>query len=197
MDLRIKRTRKFIREAFFELIHEKGFDPVTVGEITERAMINRSTFYRHYREKYDLAEKCLDEPFNALLEQIDQMEEKGEVIEGEPPKNFLLLFRHIEQNADQYRELFGRNGISIFISRLRWYILQLLRYRLRDAQWSQGEGQLPQSMFEEYLAGAYIGVIQWWLENLDDHPAEKVALWLYKLVVRGTDDALGLGERAS
>ena len=192
MDLRVKRTRKFIRESFFELIREKGFDTLTVGEITERSMINWSTFYRHYKDKYDLAERCLDEPLKELLEQLDQIEQKGESWNGEIPKSFLILFRHIEENADLYRKLFGRNGISIFISRLHGYILQILRHRLRGVQWSQHEGKVPQELFEEYLTGAYIGVIQWWLENLSDYPVEKVALWLYQLVVRGTDAALGL-----
>ena len=191
MDLRIKRTRKFIREAFFELIREKGFDALTVGEITERSMINRSTFYRHYQDKYDLAEKCLDEPFEELLGQLDKTEKEEETGEGGIHSNFLLLFRHIEENADLYRDLFGKNGISIFISRLRGYILQILRHRLRDVEWNQRVGLVPLDMFEEYLAGAYIGVVQWWLENTSDHSAEVVAGWLYELVVQGTDAALG------
>jgi AcrR family transcriptional regulator len=194
MDLRIKRTRKFIREAFFELIREKGFDALTVGEITERSMINRSTFYRHYQDKYDLAEKCLDEPFEELLGQLDKTEKEEETGEGGIPSNFLLLFRHIEENADLYRDLFGKNGVSIFISRLRGYILQILRHRLRDVEWNQRAGLVPLDMFEEYLAGAYIGVVQWWLENISDHSAEKVAGWLYELVVQGTDAALGFQQ---
>jgi len=193
MDLRIKRTRLFIREAFFNLILEKGFDSVTVVDIAERAIINRSTFYRHYQDKYDLAKKCLDEPFNALLEQLDQMESKQDLSDSNPPKTFLLLFEHIEQNAELYRELFGRNGTAMFVSCLRGYIIQLLRHRLRDVPWSGREGLVPLDMFEEYLAGAYIGVIQWWLENLENYPAQKVALCLYRLVVQGTDSALGFG----
>jgi len=197
MDLRIKRTRLFIREAFFNLVREKGFGSVTVRDIAERAIINRSTFYRHYKDKYDLAEKCLDEPFNTLLEQLDQMERKQDISDSDPPKTFLMLFEHIEQNAELYQELFGRNGTAMFVSRLRGYIIQLLRHRLQDVPWSGREGLVPLEMFEEYLAGAYIGVIQWWLENLENYPAQKVALWLYRLVVQGTDSALGFGRMES
>jgi len=131
MDLREKRTRKLIREAFFELMQENGFETLSVQDITERAMINRSTFYRHYQDKYDLARKCLDEPFTALLEQMDAIESPQELQEGQPPKNFLILFEHVQQNAELYSLLFGRSGISIFISRLREYVLQLLRFRLQ------------------------------------------------------------------
>src|SRR6516162_8640216 len=51
-DLRIRRTHHFLQEAMIELITEKGFEAITVGDIAERAMINRATFYRHYQDKY-------------------------------------------------------------------------------------------------------------------------------------------------
>lgn len=191
MDLRIKRTRLFIRNAFFDLIREKGFEAVTIGDITERAMINRSTFYRHYRDKFDLAEKCLDEPFNALLKEMETLKEAPGDPNSQAPPNFVLVLGHIEENVDLYRMLFGRNGITVFIARLRDYILKLLRYRLRDVTRDDMDGMIPLDMFEEYLAGAYIGTIQWWLDQMETYSAQEVALWLYQLVVQGTDTALG------
>src|ERR1700690_4310369 len=59
-DLRVRRTHKMIREAFFALVQEKGFDAVTIQAIVDRAMVNRATFYRHYQDKYDLANRCVD-----------------------------------------------------------------------------------------------------------------------------------------
>jgi len=192
MDLRERRTRKLIREAFFELMREKGFETLSVQDITERAMVNRSTFYRHYQDKYDLARKCLDEPFSALLEQMDMIEPAQELAEGQPPRNFLILFEHIQQNADLYSLLFGRSGISMFISRLREYVLQLLRFRLQASLGAGWQGQMPREMFEEYLAGAYIGVMQWWLDNPQAYTPRQVAYWLYQLVVQGTSAALAV-----
>ncbi len=49
-DLRVLRTRKTIKEAFVELMEEKGFDAITVKDITTRAGINRGTFYAHYQD---------------------------------------------------------------------------------------------------------------------------------------------------
>ena len=195
MDLRIKRTRKFIREAFFNLLLEKGFPTITVGDITERAMVNRSTFYRHYADKYDLAEKCLDVPFTQLLGQIQDDDGREDLPPGAPPHNFLLLFRHIEENANLYRALFGKNGVSIFKSRLRTFILEILRVRLRDVKWEERVSGLPQEMFEEYLTGAYMGVIQWWLENIKAYSAETVAFWVYALAAKGAEAALTLPEK--
>jgi len=60
-DLRIRRTKKSIRDAFFELIDENGFDSVTVKDITDRALISRNTFYLHYEDKFDLLNKISNE----------------------------------------------------------------------------------------------------------------------------------------
>jgi AcrR family transcriptional regulator len=43
-DLRVRRTQMLLREAFIALIEERGFDAITVGDIAERAMVNRTTF---------------------------------------------------------------------------------------------------------------------------------------------------------
>lgn len=56
-DIRTKRTHQQIRDALIDLISEKHFDNITVGDITNRAMINRSTFYRYYQDKYDVVLK--------------------------------------------------------------------------------------------------------------------------------------------
>jgi AcrR family transcriptional regulator len=60
-DLRIRRTKKLLQEAMIALTVEKGFSNISVRDITERAMVNRSTFYRHYLDKYDLLDQYLNE----------------------------------------------------------------------------------------------------------------------------------------
>lgn len=55
-DLRIVKTEKNIKASFIQLINEKSFDSLTVQDILDRALINRSTFYKHYTDKYNLAE---------------------------------------------------------------------------------------------------------------------------------------------
>lgn len=54
MDPRIIKTRKAILEAFGELMLEKTFRKITIGDITERAIVNRATFYAHFENKEDL-----------------------------------------------------------------------------------------------------------------------------------------------
>jgi len=58
-NLRIKRTHKLLRTALMDLIEERAFDALTVGEIAERAMVSRAGFYRYYQDKYELVEQTL------------------------------------------------------------------------------------------------------------------------------------------
>lgn len=67
-DPRIRRTRGYIQGAFRELLNEKGFKSITVREITERAEVNRATFYAHYADKYDLLNITLEAIFQEELE---------------------------------------------------------------------------------------------------------------------------------
>ena len=69
-DLRIQRTRKLLQEAFIALTVEKGFAAITVRDITQRARVNRSTFYRHYLDKYDLLEQYMNELYALTSEEF-------------------------------------------------------------------------------------------------------------------------------
>ncbi len=68
IDPRVKRTRRLIQEAFQQLLAEKGFRAITVQDITERAEINRATFYAHYSDKYALLEESIRLAFRNELE---------------------------------------------------------------------------------------------------------------------------------
>ena len=53
-DRRVRRTKQLIKQSLIELMHEKPFKDITVKDITERADLNRGTFYLHYVDIYDL-----------------------------------------------------------------------------------------------------------------------------------------------
>src|SRR3712207_5374764 len=67
VDPRVKRTRELIVKAFNELVAEKGHTGLTVQEITERATINRATFYAHFTDQYELFDHAISEAFGEEL----------------------------------------------------------------------------------------------------------------------------------
>lgn len=70
-DLRVIKTQENIRDSFLACLEEYGFLDMTVKNITERARINRSTFYKHYADKYDLRDKYVDEVIADFVENLD------------------------------------------------------------------------------------------------------------------------------
>src|SRR5699024_9614754 len=63
IDRRISRTKKRLRESLTTLMQEKPVQSITVREIAELADINRSTFYLHYQDVYDMVTQIQDDMF--------------------------------------------------------------------------------------------------------------------------------------
>ncbi|MEG3033453.1 MAG: TetR/AcrR family transcriptional regulator, partial [Enterococcus sp.] len=74
IDLRVKRTNKMIIEAFIQLVEKNGFEQVTVQDIADEAMINRATFYAHYKDKQDLYETIFDYALTAFTSVLNPTE---------------------------------------------------------------------------------------------------------------------------
>jgi AcrR family transcriptional regulator len=66
-DRRIRRTRQALQRAFIEVVREKGFTATSIQDITERANVNRGTFYLHFADKYMLMDTFIREDFQRLL----------------------------------------------------------------------------------------------------------------------------------
>ena len=67
VDPRVKRTRHLLQQAFWELMHEKGFSAISIQNIAERATLNRATFYLHFDDKYQLLDSIVQEQFQQMV----------------------------------------------------------------------------------------------------------------------------------
>src|SRR5215469_11325891 len=67
VDPRVKRTRKLLQQAFLELFKEKSFSSISIQDITERATVNRATFYAHFADKYELLDSIIREQFQQAV----------------------------------------------------------------------------------------------------------------------------------
>ncbi|AIQ30109.1 hypothetical protein P40081_19560 [Paenibacillus sp. FSL P4-0081] len=68
-NIRTTRTRESIFESLFELMEEKDFDKITIQNLTERAQINRATFYAHFQDKYELLDEIIKKSAEELIQQ--------------------------------------------------------------------------------------------------------------------------------
>ena len=196
-DLRIRRTRKLLQKALLEAASEKGFAHITVRDITERAMVNRATFYRHYQDKYDLLEQYIRE----LSEFIDwdagesSVNSLGAQLEDMPHPGLVNLLRHMQAHADFYRVMLGKQGDPAFCGQaFRSHIEEGYRKILASHAPPSDPTRPPVDLIVSYLLTAGIGAIVWWLEN--DQPAlpEQMATWLYQLSKACISVSLGSGS---
>ncbi len=196
-DLRIRRTHKFLQEAMIELIAEKSFDAITVGDIAERAMINRATFYRHYQDKYDLVAKIFEETTNHLVENTKPFHKDTDQVDTKnPPEIWIQFFEHITEYARLYRAMLGKNGSSWFAARMREHIVKLMLENER--RWQQQmkpsrpvDPAMPQELPGMQLSHVLIGTIVWWLESETSATPRQMATWFYRFAFYGYLSALG------
>jgi len=111
-DARVRYTKKVLRESLLRCLEEKPIQKVTVREVCERAELNRATFYKHYRDCYELLEQIenelLDE-FRASLVRPDLFDVTRLV--GS-------IFDVIDKNADFYRLLTEQRRDDLFLRKM-------------------------------------------------------------------------------
>jgi AcrR family transcriptional regulator len=180
-DLRVQRTRKLLQRALFELAVEKGFAAVTVRDIAKRAMVNRSTFYRHYLDKYELLNQYLDE-LQALVSEAALLAENASQRASESvPAGLLVLVKHVQEYADFYRAMLGQNGDQIFTHRFRQMSEKRYRYLFSRFGDTPDLSAPPLDLKLNYISCAAVGAILWWLEHDQPSTAEQLAIWLGQL----------------
>lgn len=104
------RSRRMIREAFKELLHEKKFEKITVTDIVNRADLNRSTFYAHYPDVQGLVDEMLDDVVTRSIQLVSGMEFRQ--IYTDPMPFLQGLTSIATENTDIYRIL-GRSDFAL------------------------------------------------------------------------------------
>src|SRR5215813_5825557 len=122
-DPRVIRTRQMLRDALIALILQKGFDNISIQDITDQAGLRRATFYMHYKDKEELLRAILRETFDELVFQIDKLKLQHLTPEAGYKVN-LVIFKHAQENADLYRSILGGHGATTLINYTREYLAQ-------------------------------------------------------------------------
>lgn len=190
-DLRIRRTRKMLQQAMIDLTVEIGFQAITVRDLTERAMCNRSTFYRHYLDKFDLLNQFMEEALALTRKGDEEMERNPSA--HELPGGLMALLDHIQENAAFYCVMFGEKGDAAFTQRFRENVAERFRYLITKQDIKYDPAGPPRELRINYVAYAGIGVIAWWLNNGMPCSPEQLARWIGSL----STVASGLASRKS
>ena len=177
IDLRVKRTDKLILDTFMNLLKEKSFDDIRISDICNGAMIHRTTFYKHFEDKYNLLSYALKNIINGF--EIKSLDFYNNTVSR---KFYINLFKsflqHIENNRKIY--LVGlRNLKSDFlINNFKRIIVTSIKYRLEDNNKHGANFTIPIPVLAELYYATMIGLGIWWLQNDADISIDETISYL-------------------
>lgn len=203
VDRRVRKTRKALREAMQVLMSEKGYDQVTIGELTERADIGRTTFYLHYSAKQDLLLEQFDELLGQLVKQLSQVPlsswtQQGGVLPVEefPGRPICMIFQHAADNEEIYRLVLHGEGVDQASQRLQEMMTKAVTSFL-DPKLGDGSEKfslpIPVELFGNYFAGALLAMIKWWLDEDIPYTSEEMEAIFFQMFLPGASQVIGLG----
>jgi AcrR family transcriptional regulator len=181
-DRRKQRTRALLREALIALILEKGYDAVTVQDITDRANLGRATFYLHYKGgKDELLLSMMEDIQSKVAQQSGPISKDDFTVHGQPSSTF--AFKYAEENADFFRAVLG-GGVASNLTRYRKSSAAEIQTQIEPAL-DATENHIPVEIIANYIAGALNTLIIWWLENNRPYAAEEMARIFHQLLMTG------------
>ena len=174
-DRRVKRTKKAISDAVWSLMQEKNFEDLSVNDICDRAEISRTTFYYYYVDKYDWLEKVIGAmsrahfPIIGINDRDQQHFTELMTITHQNVADNLMYYATLNKNATQNR---------VFYDRLQNILIDVSRERLS----SMGAPlSVEDDLKMHFLISAFLGVLQWWLQNDLPVPPKQLAELVYSI----------------
>lgn len=155
VDRRVQRTRRLLQDALVATVIEKGYEAATVQDIIDRANVGRATFYAHFADKQTLLTSRMEDLRTLLLAQ--QRESQGKLAFS------LLMLEHARDHLAMYRAIVGHESGAFIIQRIHGIIAELARQDIRAL--AANEGPQRQQLVIEFVAGAFMAVLTWWLDQ--------------------------------
>jgi AcrR family transcriptional regulator len=164
-DPRSIRTRSQLRDALMKLVAEKQFASLSIQDVTREAGLNRTTFYLHYSGLHELLEDCAQTLFKQLRADIYSKKFIG--FFGDPTvlvPYIESVFRHLEQHAQFYRAMLGRQGDPLFRGLYQEFLSELI-FEPITGQSSIDDSNPQLAMNLRFFSAGFTGVAAWWLEK--------------------------------
>ena len=187
MDRRQKKTRESIFNAFTELLSQKHYNQITVGEIIEKADIGRATFYAHFETKDFLLKALCEELFFHIF---DATEESGKthrhIFNCDAPSSVTLhLLQHLQKNDNKILDLLACENNELFL----WYFKENLKDLIKNHPHLFG-GEKPREIPDDYwinhISATFVETIRWWLHNGMKESPQTLADYFH-IAVHGED----------
>lgn len=173
-DLRVRRTRKLLWEALMSLLGEpdRMFESITVGEICERAMVHRTTFYKHFEDKFHL----LCSGFEELNEELAALDVEQRL---KHPMQLLERLGHQRQFSAIMKSASDSDSVKSLIQRVG---AGYMKNDLKELERRDGPFPVPVEIIAEFYASAITGLTAWWLDHGSGIPGETMDRYVGELL---------------
>ncbi len=190
-DRRAQRTRELLQKALIELIGEREYDTLTIQDIVDRANVGRTTFYQHYNSKDDLFMSCHETIIGELHLGALHPLSREELLSLELPAEMGSAYQHLEEGRALLYPIFHGKDSALILRQIRDRSAREIEMNLRSV-FTEADSAVPLDMLANYLAGAQIALMQWWLEKRRSHGANTLALLLHRMQRAAIHEAFGL-----
>lgn len=193
-DLRVIRTRKMIVDAFLSLVNQKGYEAVTIQDIADTAMINRATFYAHFKDKPDLYDFVMEYAVENLSVILDANKlNKSQFIHIKSiEKTLTTIFVLIKEKQNFFMMLTEGSSSELFRRKISDVLSTMYEETFSKLKITENEIEVPISFIIEYMTSIFIGTVHWWVTTDSDFEPEHMARLVIKLVGNGHLTVLGI-----
>ena len=187
MDLRVKRTQKMIVEAFMKLVAEKGYDAVSVQDIADEAMINRATFYAHFKDKQDLYDSIFDFAINKIGIFFDpELLVRGNKIQVKRIETVLTqIYEAVYSQKDFYIVLLTGSSSETFRKKVAKLMYERYIDIFKRLKITENEMEIPIDFIIDYMTSIYMSTLFWWITHDSEMTANQLAKLVIKLIGNG------------
>jgi AcrR family transcriptional regulator len=181
-DRRSLRSQRLLGAALVALMQEKRYVDITVQDILDRADVGRSTFYAHYQDKEDLLISSLESVLEQSIHHLDQGSD------GQVMLSTAEFFRHVQANRDLYKAMLWGRGMDVLFDKGLSMLSQKIESHLQAIPAQAPAVPIP--VIASFLAGSFLTLLKWWVENKLPCSPEQMEAMYQRLVMPGTLAAL-------
>lgn len=179
-DLRIIKTKNLLYTTLINLLKDYTFEEIKVSDICSKALINRSTFYAHYSDKYELLAACIQDIKEELAEKLRSNKNISNT--KEYYMEMLTLFlSHIDENRELFSSIIINNKNSVIMDIFYATINADLTKRLKEED-TKNELNVPEEIITNFYVGAVVNVSMKWLTDYQKYTKEDLINFLDCLI---------------
>lgn len=175
-DLRVQRTKEAIRKTFEEMICEMDYEQITIKELTERARINRKTFYLHYNSIDDLLRELQNEMARNFIQRTEGLERPRDM--DKITREFFLCSEEL-----------GKLGERITCSGSYKYISRRITNEIMTTTWgTDKQNPYIQNIIMAFVAQGTLEIYKQWVADGRKIPLEDIIALTTQLICHGVND---------